>query len=381
VTRAAVALLALFAAGCKTKSINPNGCQQDSDCGSPVTAFRCELETGECYCRTDDACPPAQFCNPAGFCQDRTGCATDADCNDPSLFCDTGTGSCLPLGRCTTDLQCPLGKICDFNHSQCVDGCRSNGDCPGDACRCADAPCNCTGQTPAELMACAAGVCDPFFCSDNTFCQFGQKCGIPPGGADAGITRNECYNDFDIDNRPYCARCANGGGIATCGFGANFCIIDTRTNSTYCGVDCSHGEQCPRGYGCRDIRVVYTRWECGPGIACPGDTSLSCATDMDCKRGATCLIQPGFSTGFCQGQCVQREGSQFGFCSCQVDEDCAQDQCDQASGYCTITKQRCVNETDCHTIHCVDFNGSGGCVIGQNCTPSNGLTCVEVGGQ
>jgi hypothetical protein len=376
VSRSLGLLLLAFVGGCRSTPINPNGCQQDSDCGSPASAFRCELQTGICYCRTDEACPPSQLCNSAGFCQDRAGCASNDDCQDPSLFCDTTTGQCLPLGRCSTDLDCPLGQICDFGRSVCTDGCRSNGDCPGSSCRCGDLPCNCTGTTPSELMACSPGVCDPYFCADNSFCQFGQVCGIPP---DAGLTRNECYSDFDVNTRPYCARCTYGGGIDTCGTGANFCIIDTRTNSTYCGADCSQGQSCPRGYGCRDIRVVYTRTLCMPGQACAPDPTEPCMVDSDCKHGATCVLSQGLATGFCQSDCILREGSSFGFCSCQVDQDCAQESC--SGGACTITRKKCITDQDCGTIHCVDFNGSGGCLIGQNCTPANGLTCVEVGSQ
>lgn len=368
---APVVLLALTA--CPSKIVT-KGCRQDSDCGDPASAFMCQTQTGECYCRTDQACPSGQFCNPAGFCQDRAGCEKNDDCMDPSLFCDTGSGTCLSRGRCTSDLHCPQGNVCDLGRSTCVEGCRSNGDCPGTSCRCGDVPCACTGRTPAELQACPIGVCDPYFCADNTFCKFGELCGIPP---DAGVPRNQCYSDYDDDTRPYCARCLSGGGIDTCGSGANYCIIDTRTSSTYCGADCSEGQACPRGYGCRDIRVVFTRWMCGPGMPCPGDPNLPCMEDADCKRGGTCLKQPGLATGTCAGQCRLREGSNFGYCSCQVDSDCAQQSC--SAGECTISRKKCVTEQDCRPIRCVDFDGVGGCLIGQNCTPEAGLTCIELG--
>jgi hypothetical protein len=358
--------LALFAA-CKSSRLATQGCREDKDCGDPVAAFRCELQTGQCYCRTNDACLSREFCNPAGFCQDRSGCQNNADCLDPSLFCDTTTGTCLGKGRCASDLQCGLGQICDLSRSTCVDGCHSSGDCPGSSCRCGEVPCLCTGAN------CPVGECDPNFCTDESFCKFGEKCGALP---DAGITRNTCYNDFDVDHRPYCARCVNGGGISTCGTGANYCITDTRTSSTYCGTDCSEGQTCPRGYGCRDIIVVFTRWACGPNVACPADPALPCTTDAECKRGGTCLKTPGMASGSCAGVCRIREGSTFGFCSCQVDYDCAQESC--SGGECTISRKKCVTEQDCRPIRCVDFQNAGGCLIGQNCTPANGLTCVEV---
>ena len=94
----ALGLLLLAAAalcGCRATKLGTKGCQQDSDCGSPAASYRCEPQTGVCYCRTDDACPGSQFCNTVGFCQDRAGCEINVDCLDPTLACDTSTGSCV----------------------------------------------------------------------------------------------------------------------------------------------------------------------------------------------------------------------------------------------------------------------------------------------
>ncbi len=369
----AAALLALAAAGCKDTRLNTSGCRQDSDCGDPAAAWRCDSKAGLCYCRTDAACPVREFCNAAGFCQDRAGCEKNADCQDPSLFCDTSSGTCLVRGRCGSDLHCPLGQVCDTASSTCKDGCRGNGDCPGSACRCGDVACGCAATTEAGRSACAIGECDPYFCASPADCKFGETCGV---AADAGSPRASCYSDFDVNERPYCANCTSGGGVDTCGYGPNFCIIDTRTRATYCGADCSDGQSCPHGYGCRDIIVVFSRWACSETVPCPANPSLPCAADSDCQRGATCLKPLGATTGSCSGQCRVREGASVGFCSCQIDDDCAQETC--TKGECSITKKKCITENDCRRIHCVDFNGAGGCLIGQNCTPANGLTCLEV---
>ena len=359
--------------GCKNTRVSNTGCAEDKDCGAIAAAFRCETQTGACYCRTNEACQPRELCNPAGFCQDRSGCEKNSDCLSPSLFCDTTTGTCLGIGRCSSDLQCALGQICDSARSSCIPGCRSSGDCPGSSCRCGDKPCLCPGTTAAEVAQCPVGECDPNFCANESFCKFGQMCGA---AEDAGDPRNRCYSDFDPDRRPYCARCTSGAGISTCGTGANFCITDTRSASTYCGADCSEGQSCPNGYGCRDIIVVFTRWSCGPNVPCPPDPALPCSADTDCKRGGTCVKRAGMPTGSCAGVCRIREGSSFGFCSCQVDFDCAKESC--SAGECTISRKKCVTEDDCRPIRCVEFQNAGGCLIGQNCTPANGLTCLEV---
>lgn len=368
------AALTMFA-GCRDTRLGEKACREDSDCGSPASAFRCEAETGVCYCRTDQACPGSQFCNAIGFCQDRSGCATNLDCADATTYCDTASGQCIPRGRCSSDLQCTLGEVCDLAASRCVAGCRTNGDCAGTSCRCGEVACACTGTTPEELARCTIGVCDPDFCADETFCRFGETCAAQP---DAGYPRAHCFNDYDTRLRPYCDNCAFGGGTSVCGSGPNYCLIDTRnTGNSYCGADCGSGQSCPRGYACQDVIVVVSQWACSrSNPSCPTNPALSCMSDTDCRRGGTCVKLPGQASGSCAGKCAVDEGDQTGFCSCQVDDDCAQETC--SAGECSISRRACVNDTDCRSIRCVDFQGGGGCLIGQNCAPANGLSCIEV---
>lgn len=362
-------------AGCRDTRLGGKGCQEDKECGTPTSAYRCEAQTGVCYCRTDEACPGAQFCNVAGFCQDRSGCENNQDCIDTSTFCDTSSGQCLPRGRCSSDLQCLLGEVCDTARSRCVMGCRTNGDCSGTSCRCGDVACSCTGTTPEELARCEIGVCDPEFCADSSFCRFGESCGVQP---DAGSPRARCYDDYDTRLRPYCDNCSFGGGVSICGTGPNYCLIDTRHPGNYfCGADCSSGQSCPRGYACQDVIVVVSQWACSrSNPACPTNPGLPCATDAECKRGGTCAKAPGQPNGFCAGKCAVDEGDEDGFCSCQVDDDCAQETC--SAGECSISRRSCVVDNDCRSIRCVDFQGGGGCFIGSNCAPANGLSCTEV---
>ncbi|MBK7864543.1 MAG: hypothetical protein IPJ65_39275 [Archangiaceae bacterium] len=389
--RRSLAVMFLFAVtGCDKTRVNPHGCSRDEDCGMPGEAWRCEIESGNCFCRTDEACMPGEICNAAGFCQARSGCEKNADCGSDSLFCDTTTGSCLPVNRCSFDLQCPLGKVCDTSHSTCVPGCRSNGDCPGSSCRCGDVPCSCTGTTPAELQQCAIGVCDPYFCSDKSFCQFGEQCGpltdagtSADGGtsADAGVPRNQCYSDFDVDDRPYCTNCSFGGGVSVCGHGPNYCLIDTQNPGNYfCGADCSSGQSCPRGYDCSDVIVVFTQWSCTrANPSCPTNPALTCTKDEECPFGGTCAIPTGQTLGACAGKCSIGEGDSTGFCTCLQSADCAQESCTSA-GECSISRKPCIpgDPLACKSIRCVDFEGVGGCLIGQNCAPADGLSCVQV---
>ncbi len=365
----------LALAGCRDPKLGSKACQEDRECGTPASAYRCEAQTGVCYCRTDQACPGAQFCNIAGFCQDRSGCANNQDCLDTSTFCDTSSGQCLPRGRCSSDLQCLLGEVCDVARSRCVMGCRTNGDCNGTSCRCADVACSCTGTTPEELARCTIGTCDPEFCADSSFCRYGESCGVLP---DAGSPRARCYDDYDTRLRPYCDNCTFGGGVSICGSGPNYCLIDTRhPGNSFCGADCASGQACPRGYSCEDVIVVVSQWACTrSNPSCPLNSTLPCTTDTDCRRGGSCAKLPGQASGYCAGRCGVSEGDENGFCSCQVDSDCAQETC--SAGECSVSRRSCVIDADCRSIRCVDFEGGGGCFIGSNCAPTNGLSCNEV---
>jgi hypothetical protein len=380
--RLSLVLAALVAAlaGCRDPRTQSRGCNEDKECipegsGHSAAAYRCETQTGACYCRSNEACPAKQFCNLAGFCQDRTGCEKNDDCLDPTLFCDTTSGTCLSKGRCTVDLHCPLGQVCDLNASKCVDGCRTSGDCNGSSCRCPDGgACLCSGTTAAELARCEMGTCDPNFCANADFCRFGEVCSVVP---DAGSTLTQCNNDYHPQRRPYCDNCSFGGGTQVCGTGANYCLIDTANpGNQFCGVDCSQGQSCPRGYNCSDVIVVFSQWQCTrANPRCPINQNLPCAVDKDCKRGGSCLKDVGAATGFCAPKCSIDEGDNVGFCSCLEDLDCAQETC--SAGECTISRRKCVTDAECRPIRCVDYQGAGGCLIGQNCAPANGLSCLQ----
>ncbi len=363
--------LAFALAACPNRPQTAAGaCAVDSDCG-PEDAWRCEERTGACYCELDSACPTAQFCNNAGFCQDRSGCEKNADCVDPLLFCETSTGQCLSRGRCSADIHCSLGQVCDFTSSRCVDGCRNNGDCKDVSCRCGTEACDCNPADDRARVNCPIGVCDPNWCADEKFCRYGEFC----SGADSG-TPHQCYSDFSRD-RPYCSSCTTGGGIVTCGNGANYCLVNTRGGSSYCGADCSQpGQDCPRGYACEDV-VVVSGNRCTPQApACPVAPSVPCTEDANCPRGGVCGKLPDAGSGFCAGRCSLGEGDTQGFCTCLVNSDCQQDVCQ--GGVCSISKRSCAGGAGCPPIFCVDFNGVGGCFIGRNCAPQGGLTCGEL---
>ncbi len=375
-------LLALVALCACTDRTTRAGCQEDADCGDPA-AFRCDLETAECRCRTNAACKEGEFCNAQGYCQVHVLCYETRDC-PTGFFCDVATSTCLAEGRCTSDLHCKAGELCDLATLTCKAGCRVHGDCRlREVCLCpggagtAEALCGCEGKTEAERAKCPVGRCSAEACVGDNYCGWGEVCRVPEAGGLA-----QCRTDYDQALRPYCSNCVYEPGQDSCGKGANFCLYSTYTGTTYCGVDCSSGQACPNGYDCRDVIVVWTRTRCTTQDECmtPDHRSnLTCEKDEDCPNHGLCGHEPGNPFGFCYGRCTFHEGAKQSFCACVADKDCAQDTCQVESRTCSISKRTCdPSGSGCREIHCVDFGDKGGCLIGQNCKPVEGLTCADV---
>jgi hypothetical protein len=313
-----LALLGALAHGCEELPGLSSVCADNDDC---PPGFRCQFETGLCVCATDAVCKPGEYCAPDGVCRRRMACDTNLDC-PPGTYCDSTTGNCIEQGKCTQDKQCPLGQICVQTTFRCAPGCRVSGDCPlGQVCR---------------DQECRAGLCE-----DKGYCPLGELC--DPGS-------ETCFSPYDHVLRPYCDTCRSATIYEPnqCGPGPNFCLVRAGdlTLPPYCGVDCSQGQECPNGYGCFSVRIVYT--------------SDNCRSDAECASG----------------RCSIKEGDLLGFCLCSEDRQCPQDACDEFSFECRTTRRPCTpggNECD-RPIYCID----GYCHIGYNCKPVEGLRCEDV---
>lgn len=396
----AAVLLAL--AGCKGgEQTSDLACTADSDCTIPGT--RCDDATGLCVCTTDEACEEGFFCNNAGVCQARSGCVVNADCAE-GTFCDAATGKCLngpPMGvggACGLASHCPYGTICVTG--SCAAGCYDDGDCP-------------LGQICFEGQ-CATG---DDVCSNDDFCEYGELC------KDLSCTEDR--------RGPYCRGCTQrtAQNPVPCDHPRNFCLVNSLEaggHQTICGVDCSLGQACPNGYGCTGVVILtqdvcYNHAECQcsgqPYFAGVCRLEQPCEPEMgsetcrvpdhpDCGEGTLCLVATGTTTGSCtcagddqcdgedtcvsqlccpsgstvreDRECAVGENRVSGYCTCATDDDCPRDTCDATQGACAITGLPCTpGANDCGPIPCVN----GGCLIGENCAPEQGLSCSVVGGR
>ncbi len=366
--RIAIALALLSAAACPGDSRLQGGCVDDAQCiRERGEGFYCsdKFKPKVCLCTTDSACGSGAFCNQAGLCQPRVGCETNAECPADTV-CDTTQNQCIEATRCTSDLQCPIGTLCNLVTFRCEPGCRVNGDCPlSQVCRC-----------PADQPECEIGLCKAGLCDDQSFCKYAELCEYDPAVEDT-----TCQPDT---RGPYCEQCqlSAGSGLALCDQPGNYCLVDTSVpggRASFCGVDCSAGQPCPNGFEC-DFVVILTQALCSRDEDCQ-PTGAACQSDDECP-GGRCAIPPGETIGQCAGICVGHEGGAAGtgFCSCVQDSDCPQDTCDTTTRSCGLTRAPCqLGGDQCRgQLSCVNINGTGGCVIGKNCAPIDGVSCAEV---
>lgn len=368
---------ALGPLGCPEDTALVGGCLDDAECVSqngPGWICSDQFNPSRCECTTDSACGKGAFCNDAGQCQADVGCYTNDECA-VDQFCDATNRQCIEdgKGKCTSDLQCPIGELCDVVSHYCVSGCREAGDCPlGMVCRCPDGAAACEAPAIGECRAHPPDDDTLALCDDDTFCRWGEFC---------------LYDDTVEDtvcvaaDGPYCDPCTTGAGqgLSLCGTdAANYCLVDTSVPGglgSYCGVACDQEADCPNGFGCHFV-VILTQALCSVDTDCPA-TGGACTTDADCPGGRCDPTEER-----CAGKCAGHEGGAAGtgYCSCVQDLDCPQDTCDTQERVCGLTRTPCMLDgSECRgQLSCVNINGVGGCVIGKNCAPDEGISCAMV---
>lgn len=146
----------------------------------------------------------------------RKECEQNLNCPASEICTD---GKCV-MRACADSNTCPMEHFCSDESGTCVAGCQSDRDCyPYHRCndegRCVENDCRNTA------LDCAVGQ----FCNELT---------------------GECYDSGGA----YCAACDIDDD---CG-GTNWCLdIGAPSGQRYCLVDCSLGQECPRGYQCTTI--------------------------------------------------------------------------------------------------------------------------------
>ena len=111
-----------------------------------------------------------------------------------------------------------MEQFCSVEQGTCQAGCETDRDC-------------------FSYHRCEEGSCVNHGCRSTVLdCAMGEFCNNLTG---------ECYPAAG----PYCREC---NGDEDCGGGANRCVRIGGVG-LYCGVDCSAGQECPRGYNCSSV--------------------------------------------------------------------------------------------------------------------------------
>lgn len=143
-------------------------------------------------------------------CEQNLNCASSEVCME---------GQCVAR-TCMDSSTCPMEHFCNADSGTCTAGCEYDRDCyPYHRCD-------------------TSGQCVENGCRDTELdCALGQYCNTLTG---------ECYDAGGA----YCHTCKVD---SDCG-GTNYCLdIGSPDGSRYCLVDCSLGQECPRGYSCVSI--------------------------------------------------------------------------------------------------------------------------------
>ncbi|MFE8597860.1 hypothetical protein [Archangium violaceum] len=156
-------------------------CTTDTDCGEGHT---CDTATGQCEekvvdrnlsCTNDSNCLEAEICHPTAKVCVRT-CASSADCPDSAKACDLLSASdTRKVCKCSTDSLCNLDRdtpdlVCSNQDKVCAPRCTEDVDCAaGRICETSTGQCQAWGGTGAPCTGEGQSTCDygTHFCGTN----------------------------------------------------------------------------------------------------------------------------------------------------------------------------------------------------------------------
>jgi hypothetical protein len=247
---------------------NDRPCTSDTPCATSPYGHVCVNST--CGCTSDSDCPTGRMCDPnAGYCVENP-CASDADCASYGfgLKCQM-TADGEPYCGCATDADCLTGLRCDARggdgaYNVCTAPCTGSDNCAnllrGPSC-----------DTQSGLCGCSADA----DCSDPAqTCDTTKLCITPP-----------CTSDADCQSSTAGYRCDTSAG--TCG-----CVADS---------DCDSGYVCLTDSGTCGDPGCASDADCqgsADGQVCDTSTgACGCATDADCQPGQACNA----ALYFCEG--------------------------------------------------------------------------------
>lgn len=262
------------------RGCNPDSgqtCTQNTDCTQGTDQI-CDKVQGSCVARVS-TCPYGTVCGKDTS-QCEAACTQDSDCNaDPKCQngpCRCTNSQCEPISVCSTDTDCPAGKVCVLppgaTTGECGAECTTDQDCPqGEVCSSigsrsvCKAGCNTNADCPLSAN-CSAGQCVPG-CQTTEVCDTCQVC----------KPINSQVNSCQGVGNTYCQACTAPAVQGSCNQAGTppspaswCCNMNGSTASTW-GIDCSGTYSCPKGFEC--IAIGTVAHDCLPiGSACTAAT-------------------------------------------------------------------------------------------------------------
>ena len=315
-----------------------------------------DVSGGQISCSTDTDCPLGRVCGASGLCVE----AACEFCTEDQICYRTPEN---PAGSCSAP-ECSIAEDCDWENGflcvqgVCTDGANVNQNQTNNNQNNNQTEPECTEQSecgPGEVCVQPAGVCN-FDCNLS-----GEPCPAGTFCTSTGSCEQSQCPDLDPSD------CTG----ATPHFNAQNCSCDECTSSAHCGAgqSCSGGV-CQTQTACPQTCSSSSPGDCaGTGFPyCIDDCCVECLGAADCSGGQLCL------DGFCgtppdcsvdptvcpagynctNGNCVAPTGV-----ACSDPDDCPSGQfCDLASGQCQAL-------------------GGGDCgFCNPDCTCDGGMECL-----
>jgi hypothetical protein len=389
-----------------------NGREPAIDCG----------ESCPVACATDSACNDDRDCTSGRCVSSRCAapsCDDEARNQDESgVDCGGSCDGCTPGQPCQRDEDCASGLFCPPSSQVCTDGSCQDGersgsevlvDCGGGECPGCPPGSPCTGADDCDSRVCSDGSCQAPSCNDGL--PSGDETGVDCGGGDLECPRcpdeEPCRSDADCANdaceEGTCISCSDGtrNGSETavdCGGGNPDC---SRCDD---GGDCVIAADCASG---RCLGGSCAGPSCSDGVQNGTETDTDCGgNDLECSRcpsGDSCQVDGDCASQNCTGQvCIScgdgvRNGGETDIdcggadpacirCApgdtCSADADCASGACQNGTccggsqGDCTRCAQRLSPTIDCNVpAEGVDSTGVINCNAFLGCLSANAARC------
>ncbi len=373
-------------------------CCKDTDCGDNMKCINniCAKE-----CEKNEDCSSLRCCDRSICAEKERGCCNSLECENSKY----GFACINYLCSCTSDYECPKGKICDRSQTPpvCKDGCSDISKCPigylccdgkckkGECCTSKD--CRKAGYPTCEEINgenICVDLCEPLFqnpCNsvDNKF-----RCCMQNDNSYRCVIAKCCDNNDCVEpNKPYCETaleepdCVNKcepenikcGSVYVCcsAFNGYMCFSGDCCDEK----DCSDSKKCI-GYHCVEGNCKSEPSICNASEKCCQSGQLEgicykgeCCSDEQCStdsKGTKCLLDR-FTCG-----CNTKSDCQSGYVckdnvciigDCITDSDCT----DISRPICINNKcSPCSDSIQCQNAHKGDICCSGYCKSGECCS-------------